>query len=496
MPINLKKRASYFMHLARLVVLCCSFLFGVVACGDRFSSSKLQDIKNDNVLKVGILFDPTSYYIDASGAAGFEYELVQQFGDYLDVEIEFIPSYNSAELLPKLKSGQVDIVVGGVANAIESSNEFRLSPPYYFIDQKLVFKQGRQRPKSFEEMNAPITVGLGTGHVKTLNSIVDEFPNLKINVINNTDPTELLEALMAEEFEFTIADSHRLALMRRYYPDISIAFTVKKDVPLNWLLPQNEDDSLFATLIEFFGELHKNGELIALEDKYFGHVEKFNYVDTRLFIKAIEDVLPKYKPWFEEYSGDLDWRLIAAQSYQESHWNPRAKSPTGVRGIMMLTQPTAKQMGVKSRLHAESNIRGGAQYLNLLMQRIPKRISESDRPWFALAAYNIGWGHVQDGRRITEEFGGDPDKWVDVKQHLPKLRQKKYYKTTRYGFARGDEAVTYVSNIRRYYDTLNWIEDQAIQQELIEKNIEQQKERANEEIGEQPANDLDENLNQ
>ena len=223
-------------------------------------------------------------------------------------------------------------------------------------------------------------------------------------------------------------------------------------------------------------------------------------MDTRLFIKAIEEVLPKYKSWFEEYSGDLDWRLIAAQSYQESHWNPRAKSPTGVRGIMMLTQPTAKQMGVKSRLDAESNIRGGAKYINLLMQRIPKRINESERPWFALAAYNIGWGHVQDARRLTEKFGGDPDKWVDVKQHLPKLRQKKYYKTTRYGFARGDEAVTYVSNIRRYYDTLNWIEDQAIQKELIEKNIEQQKEQANEELGreldEEQTEKPDENINQ
>ena len=476
MPITLHKTSTLSPKALFIIAALLCVWVHLSGCADVSSTSKLQTIKQDNVIKVGILFDPTSYYIDASGAAGFEYELVNKFADYLDVNVELVPSYNFSELLPKLASGQVDIVVGGLANISDKDKQYRLSPPYAFIDQKLVFKQGRERPKSFEELEEPVTVGYGTDHIDVMNDAIALNPDVQLNVIDNTDPTELLESLMAEEFSFTIADSHRLALMRRYYPDISVAFTIKKDVPLNWLLPQDNDDSLFAALIEFFGELHQNGELTALDDKYFGHVESFNYVDTRLFIKAIENVLPKYKSWFEEYAGDIDWRLIAAQSYQESHWNPRAKSPTGVRGIMMLTQPTAKQMGVKSRLDAESNIRGGAKYINLLMQRIPKRINESERPWFALAAYNIGWGHVQDARRLTEKFGGDPDKWVDVKQHLPKLRQKKYYKTTRYGFARGDEAVTYVSNIRRYYDTLNWIEDQAIQQQLIEQKIEQQKE--------------------
>ena len=136
---------------------------------------------------------------------------------------------------------------------------------------------------------------------------------------------------------------------------------------------------------------------------------------------------------------------------------------------MMLTQPTAKQMGVKSRLDAESNIRGGAKYLQRLLNRIPARISQHDRPWFALAAYNLGWGHVQDGRKLTKQQGGDPDKWVDVKKYLPLLRQKRFYKHTKYGFARGDEAVTYVSNIRRYYDTLIWIDEKSEQQQKLEE---------------------------
>ena len=459
----------------------------VLACSPQMEKSHLEKLQQRQVINIGILFNPTSYYIDASGAAGFEYELSQRLGEYLNLDVNLVPSFHIAELLPKLKSGHVDIVIGGIAKTESRAEAFRFAPPYFYIDQKLVFKQGRQRPKSFEEVDAPITVGSHTNHAELMAAQQTLFPNLEVENIDLADQNDLLEQLMAEEIDYTLADSHSLALIRRYYPDISVAFTVREELPLSWLMNKNDDDSLYAVLIEFFGELHQSGELTALEDKYFGHVEQFNYVDTRLFMKAVDEVLPKYKTWFQDYSGDLDWRLIAAQSYQESHWNPRAKSPTGVRGIMMLTQPTAKQMWVKSRLDAESNIRGGAKYLNLLIQRVPDRINESDRPWFALAAYNVGWGHVQDARKLTRQLGGDPDKWVDVKQHLPKLRQKKYYKTTRYGFARGDEAVTYVSNIRRYYDTLTWIDEQAAQQLKIEQKLEQKLEQRKQQVSQQEA---------
>jgi membrane-bound lytic murein transglycosylase F len=129
--------------------------------------------------------------------------------------------------------------------------------------------------------------------------------------------------------------------------------------------------------------------------------------------------------------------------------------------MMMLTLATAKQLGIKSRLNVEQSIRGGATYFSQLIQRMPERIPEPDRTWFALASYNIGFGHLNDARIITQRQGGDPDRWVDVKQRLPLLKQKKYYKTTKYGYARGDEAVHYVENIRRYYDTLLWLEQKS-----------------------------------
>lgn len=452
-------------------------LFGVLfglfclilnACKPVQTAPKIVDVAGENTLNVGILFNPTSYYVDPDGTAGFEHDLAMQFGRYLGVKVNLVPSYHIGELLPQLEAGQLDLLVGGFTATANITENYRLSPPYYYVSQKVVYKQGRERPTGLDEMDAPIVVSAQSSHFDNLQARQTDELTFTVKQHQSADQNELLEMLITGEIEYTVADSHNLALVRRYYPDISVAFTLVQKQPLTWLLPKNRDDSLFATLIEFFGEMHKTGELIALEERYFGHVKQFNYVDTRLFMKAVSDVLPTYQEWFKEYAGDLDWRLLAAQSYQESHWDPRAKSPTGVRGIMMLTQPTAKQLGVKNRLDAETNIKGGAKYLRQLLRRIPARISEFDRPWFALAAYNLGWGHVQDGRRLTKKFGGDPDKWVDVQKYLPLLRQKSHYKTTRYGFARGDEAVQYVSNIRRYYDTLIWIDDKTEQQHKLE----------------------------
>jgi membrane-bound lytic murein transglycosylase F len=172
--------------------------------------------------------------------------------------------------------------------------------------------------------------------------------------------------------------------------------------------------------------------------------------------------LPRYRKLFQTHAGSLDWRLLAAISYQESLWNPRAVSPTGVRGLMMLTLPTAQQMGVRSRLNPEQSIRGGARYFEQMLQRIPARIAEPDRVWFALAAYNIGLGHLEDARVLTQQQGADPDRWIDVRKRLPLLRQKKFYRQTKFGFARGDEPVRYVGNIRRYYDTLIWLDERGL----------------------------------
>ena len=430
------------------------------ACTGDNKPSELQEIVKRGTLKVGTLYGPNSYYIDSEGKKGFEYELAKKFADHLGVELEIIPSYSLNELFPKIENGEVDVLAAGLEVTDDRLEKYRFAPSYTEISQKLVFKQGKEWPRNLEDVQGNLVVVDNSSHAETLTRLKEKYPNLSWTVTDEFDADELLQEVLEERIDFTVADSNTLAINRRYYPQISIAVTVQDERPLAWMLSKDVDLGLLTSLVEFFGEVHHDGTLLTLEDKYYGHIQEFNYVNTVTFIESVETKLPKYQKLFERYGSEMDWRFLAAISYQESHWDPHARSYTGVRGMMMLTLPTAKQMGVKSRLDAEQAIRGGAKYLQQLINRIPDRIKNPDRKWFALAAYNVGWGHMEDARRLTERLGGDPDRWVDVKESLPLLKQRKYYKNTKYGYARGDEPVRYVENIRAYYDTLVFLDEQ------------------------------------
>jgi len=452
---KIAKKISKFVSIFGLSLF---FLFG---CQPQEKNASLQRIIERGYISVGTIYGLTSYYLEAEGAAGFEYELVKKYADSLGVELKVVPSYSLEDLFDKLDNGTVDILAAGLAVTDKRRQLYNFSPSYDNISQKLVFKQGIKRPRKLKDLTGKLLIMAHSSHEENLVQLKADNSELNWQVSDEFDSEELLLKVLSQEIDYTVIDSNTLAVNRRFYPEISIGFTIKKPQPLAWAIKKNNDQSIYASLVEFFGKVHHDGTLLALNDKYYGHVEEFNYVDTRMFIKAVENKLPKYQPIFEKYSQELDWRLLAAISYQESHWDPHARSYTGVRGMMMLTLPTAKQMGIKSRLDAEQSIRGGAKYFKQMIDRMPDRVRLPDRLWFALASYNIGLGHLNDARKITEIQGGDPDRWVEVKDRLPLLKQKKYYKPTKYGYARGDEAVNYVENIRRYYDTLTWMDDKS-----------------------------------
>lgn len=463
--------------MSRLLLVICSLVV-LISCTAEPEKNMLHTVYQQDSLKVGILHGPVSYYIGVDGPTGFEYELSLALADYLSVKLELFPSYHLDELLQKLEKGQVDYIAGGLTLTEARKKRFRSSPPYRWISEILVFRQGNIWPRSVDELDGTIVVMKDSSHIETLQQLSLQYPDLQWQFHPTLDADELLQQVADSHISYTLTDSNQLAINRRFYPNLSIAFTVRENLPVGWLLADNHDDSLYSVMIEFFGHMYQNDQLITLEDRYFGHVSQFDYVDTLKYIAAIDNILPRYKAWFIQYANSFDWRLLAAVSYQESHWNPRARSPTGVRGLMMLTLPTAQLMNVSSRLDPEESIRGGSQYLQWLYNRVPERITMPDRLWFALASYNIGWGHVEDARILTQRQGADPDKWLEVKQRLPLLRQKTYYQTTRYGYTRGDEAVTYVENIRRYYDTLLRIDEQ----QQTELKQQQQKQRLTEQL--------------
>lgn len=466
--------------LRMLLLLCCCCLLLSCAPPASESNSQLAEIYQRNSLRVGILHGPTSYYIGVDGPTGFEYELAKALADRLGVELSLAPSFDLEELQEKLAAGQVDFIAGGLTLTPSRTERFRAAPAYRWINEVLVFRQGNSWPRQLADINEPIVVMAHSSHAESLAALQNEEQSIEFREDPELDADEILQKVVEGSIAYTLTDSNQLAVNRRLFPQLSIAFTVNENLPVGWLLQKNQDDSLYSVLIEYFGHVYQNGDLVTLEDRYFGHIEQFDYVDTIRFIQAIDATLPKYKNWFVEYAGELDWRLLAALSYQESHWNPKARSPTGVRGLMMLTLPTAKQMGVHSRIDPEESIDGGSRYLQLLLRRIPERIPMPDRLWFALAAYNIGWGHVEDARRLTQRDGADPDKWLEVKQRLPLLRKKSVYQHTRFGFARGDEAAMYVENIRRYYDTLVGVDER----QQLEDRLELQRQKLVEQLTE------------
>ncbi|UXI00689.1 membrane-bound lytic murein transglycosylase MltF [Photobacterium sp. TY1-4] len=435
--------------------------------------SDLERIRDSGVLRVGTLNNQLSYFIGNEGPTGLDYELAQRFADKLGVKLEMQPMFTLSGLFPTLKRGDVDLVAAGLTMTKERLAEFRAAPAYYYASQIVVYKKGQWRPRSIEDLaenKGRLVVVKGSSHERSLETLKVLHPDLAWEALAETDSDELLRLVATGELDYTLADSVDVALSQRIHPDIATALELTEDEPIAWFLNQAADDSLYALLIEFFGELKQSGELAKLEEKYFGHVATFDYVDTRAFLRAIEKKLPRWESLFKKYSEELDWRLIAALSYQESHWNPRAVSPTGVRGMMMLTLPTAKSVGVTNRLDPEQSIRGGVQYLRKMINRIPDSVEGHEKVWFALASYNVGFGHLMDARRLTKKQGGDPDAWSDVKQRLPMLRQRKYYRQTRYGYARGDEALNYVENIRRYYQSIMGYE-QAHRQQLQKEQI-------------------------
>lgn len=451
------------MHRALKTLMVVFFAVILAACNfDSLEQNQLQRIENRGVLYVGTMMGPTNYYLDSfEQEAGFEFELARGLADKLGVRLEIINRYELRELWDLLDSQDIDFVAAGLDVTEPRLQRYRFTPAYHAVDQKLVYKQGtRNRPRDWSQVEGMIRVVTSSSHAELLAELEQEHPHLTWTSSHLYDADELLDHVINETIDFTIVDSHHLDIKRRTWPDLSIAFTVRDPAQLAWAFADNGDDSLYAAAIEYIGKHHESGELLTLIDRHFGHVSQFNYVDTQAFIAATESVLPEYIDLFRQYAGDFDWRLLAAISYQESHWNPWARSATGVRGLMMLTLPTAEQLNVYNRIDPEQSIRGGAEYLRQLHQRLPDRMTEPDRTWFALAAYNVGLGHLEDARVITQRQGADPDYWIHVRERLPLLRQRQFYRNTRFGFARGDEPVRYVENIRRYYDTLIWLDEQ------------------------------------
>ena len=451
------------------IFLSC-LLLSITACDPFSKTTSLERIQERNEIVMGTINSSVTYSYDGLDKSGFDYELGNKFAKYLNVKLR-VEEYDSlATLFAALDNNKIDFIGAGLTLTPKRSKKYRSAPPYYYVSQTVVYHKGTYRPRKITDIKEPIGVLQKSSHEETLQGLLAETPDLKISVEKDEDQESLLRKIANKEIKFALVDDATLAQKQRYYPVLAKAFTLAKDLPASWLIKRNLDNALYSAMIEFIGNKYQDQTISKLTEKYFGHVENFDFVDTKVFLKRIETILPKYEAIFKKYTtAEISWPLLAAVSYQESHWNPKAKSPTGVRGMMMLTRTTASSLGIKNRLNVIQSIKGGAKYLSQLINRLPDSIAENEKIWFALASYNIGYGHLMDARHITALRKQDPNSWSDVKENLPLLHQKKWNSKTRYGYARGKEAQHYVNNIRQYNKTLTWFINERSRKEAEQK---------------------------
>ncbi len=406
---------------------------------------------------------PTTYYESQEGPAGFEYDLAKAFADDLGVELKIVVADKFNDVIPMLINAEADMAAAGLSITETRRKLVKFTKPYQEIRQQVVYRLETTRPTGPQDLvGRQIEVHSGTSYVERLNELKQEYPNLKWIESEDRQTGELLQMVWEGLLEITIADSHIVALNQQFFPELQVAFNIQKPETLAWAFPLSDDDSLYQAAVKFLDKQRISGELGHLIERYYGAASRSNFINLTVYRLRIQNRLPQYQLLFEKIGKkyDLDWRLIAAMGYQESFWNPKAVSPTGVRGIMMMTEETAKQMGVKDRIDPEQSIDGGARYFRLMVDRMPKTVTGPDRLWMALASYNVGLNHVEDARILTQEQGGDPNKWNDVKERLPLLAQKKWYSKTKYGFARGREPVAFVNRVRTYHDVLVKIDEE------------------------------------
>jgi membrane-bound lytic murein transglycosylase F len=379
----------------------------------------VDDIQADGKLIVVSRNSPTTFYLDKTGPAGFEYALAGMLAKELNVKLVMEPAFSLQGIFSRLQRREVHLAAAGLTLTDARSTIYPHSIPYDRLTTQVVYVAGSFRPRETADLVGMSIVTLAdSSHAEALERLkATSIPELKWTELPEADTMELLEALKRGKAELALIDSNEFAVQQSLYPRLKVAFDLSKEQDMVWYLPPRADNTrLLVKINRLIRRAKEDGSLALLREAHFGHTRGISRISSHTFSQMMRSALPPYRNMIQEVAEEfqMDWQLLAAIAYQESHWNPRAESPTGVRGMMMLTLPTAREMGVDNRLDASQSLRGGARYFKNMQRRLPEDVLEPDRTWMALAAYNIGMGHLEDARSLTEANDGDPHLWRDV----------------------------------------------------------------------------------
>ncbi|MBU0972465.1 MAG: membrane-bound lytic murein transglycosylase MltF [Proteobacteria bacterium] len=441
------------MFVLCLVFVSISILIHNKNLGD--AAGTIERIRQTGKLRLITANASNTYSYYEGIPTGFEYDLAMEFAKYLNVELDIVtPGWNN--LFAYLDQGMGDFIAAGLAITKERLESAAFSIPYMTIQQRIVHHNRVLAPKKIEDLKSKtFHIRRGTSYHSRLKMIKDSGIDLNYILHDNIATDELIAMVDKREIQFTIADSNIALLNQRYFPDIRIGIPIQEKESLAWAV-RKDDAKMLVEINRFFLYANEQGILKRITAKYYENTEDFDVYELKKFHARIETRLPKYKRLIMEESEKyaFDWRLVAAIVYQESHFNPNAKSFTNVQGLMQLTHATAREMGISNRINPSQSIKAGIKYLNRMHQRFGYIEDDYQRMLFSLASYNIGYGHVMDALKIAEEKGLDLASWQTLKTTLPLLSKSRYFETTKHGYARGWEPIQYVERILTYFDIL------------------------------------------
>jgi membrane-bound lytic murein transglycosylase F len=390
----------------------------------------------------------------------FELELATQFAQRLHLTVKPVPmDYEQIE--QALATHKVHMAAAGLRS--NATSTLRFSASYQTLSEQVICKDNP--PSRLRDLSKrSLTVMAESAQENALRTLAEQQPNLHWEVRHKLSDSGLLQEVAEDKLDCTVANEEQIATARNFYPQLGNEFDLHTQSHLAWAFASDVDKTLINAANEFFSSIKKDGTLALLIDHHYGHNERLESVDAVAFVSKTRTDLPHFKQWFEEAAAltGIEWQLIAALAYQESHWDPLATSYTNVRGMMMLTEDTADRMNLRDRLDARASIIAGAKYLQILKESLPARIDDKERTWLAMAAYNQGMGHLEDARVLAVKSNLNPDVWSDVRKVMPLLSRPDYFEQVKHGQARGGEAVILVETVRLYYDMLNRLEPEKV----------------------------------
>ena len=430
----------------------------------------LPKIKERGTLKVITISSAISYFRYMKKWMGYEYEMAQLLAKNLNLKLEIIEAKNINDMIYKLRKGEGDVIAYQMPylDGQEVNFNYVFSP----LSARQVVIQ--KKPENWRNMTKEALDSVLLKSLEDLNgksvriqnddlveeNLINFFEEKKIDVtinrsVNDYSDEELIFRVLNSKIKYAVVNSFIAKFQATYFGNLYSDLTLNKESKMGWVVRKKSTD-LHAALSLELSNLIANGKFQEIHDKYFKEKKMIaNYVLNDKYYKATGNLSP-FDSIVKSHAvkSKLDWRLVTAQMYQESQFDPDVESWAGAVGLMQFMPKTAEEYGITDRREPEQSIEGGATYLQYLNNRWKKQqVPPDESIKFALASYNVGIGHVMDAVTITEDEGADKTKWDNVSQNLLKLSKREYinYPRVKYGYCNGREPIDYVERIMKGY---------------------------------------------